>query len=224
MKKILKKASNNKVMSLKDINRAVEANYTGDDYANYNGVQQVSSAQLKSMQAASQAKAYRFSITNALASEQTIILTPGLNYDSTDPATGVIRTETTTAYESTTTGSAFTSSASAGSLETFLNFIRLNPVRLVGVKIASTVASQITDGVLTVATQSPFKSQDAEEQIYLSTYTDENRNQEKEVTAPIVLNLDNQKQIKMTVAASSTVTVTFFIGQITNIAAEAAKV
>lgn len=224
MKKIIKSAGHNKVMSLKNIAKEVEASYVGDDYANYGGVQEVSQSQLRSLQASTQAKAYRFYVTNALASEQTIILTPGLNYDSTDPSTGVIRTEVTTPYESTTTGSAFTSAASDGSLETFLNFIRLNPVRLVGIKVASTVASQITAGVITVSTQSPFNAQDSVKSIYLSTYTDENRNQEKEVTAPIVLNLDNQKLIKMTIAASSTATITFFVGQITNIAAEAAKV
>ncbi len=207
----------------KEINNDV--NFYGDEYdANYAGVQEVSSSQLGAIRTAANAQAYRFTITNAQSSEQTIVLLPGLEYNSTSPDNGVIRTEDTTPYTSYDgTASTFTSVSKNGSLEKILNMVRLNPMKLVGVKVASTSASQISDGSLTIGTDSAFKSQIAGQQIFLANYTDENRNQEKEVTAPVVLNLDNQKVIRLNVAADSTATVTLFIGTISNQAAAAAK-
>jgi hypothetical protein len=208
---------------LVDLETLNDANFYGDEYdANY--MEQVSASQLGALRTAANAQAYRMVITNAQESEQTIVLLPGLVYESDSPANGVIRTETSTAYTSYGgTASTFTSSSSNGTIEKFLHFVRNNPSRLVGIKVASTSASQISDGALTIGTDSAFKSQIAEQQIFLSSYVDENRNQEKEVTAPVVLNLDNQKVMRLNIAADSTCTITFYIGKITNIAAEAAK-
>lgn len=165
------------------------------------------------------ARQFKVTITNLLATDEEIYLTPGpLYHAQATIADGVLRTETNplAAYASVAgTALAFTSQGSPNTIENFLQFIYNNPTRLLGMKITSTLADQMEEALI-IDRISPFKSNLESTPKFLASYQDENTFRDKVVTIPLMEQLDNQTVIRLNIKADSTINITFYCGAIMN--------
>ena len=95
------------------------------------------------------------------------------------------------------------------------NFFRSNPTRVLGIKIASDVSLQIETNI-SIETQSPFHNALKSRQIVLADYQNEHTFRDKVVTVPEQFQLDDKTQVRMTVVANSSMTVTLYMGAVLN--------
>lgn len=133
----------------------------------------------------------------------------GLVYVKGSEASGQAKTG---AFNDTSAAAGLVGSASPTTIEKFQAWVQKNPTRFGGFKVKSTGATQI-DQVITYARETPFSStnEDAED-IFLASYADEDSYNDKIVTVPRPIQLDNRTLFTVPVIASSTLTLTFFGG------------
>ena len=101
-------------------------------------------------------------------------------------------------------------------VEDFLNYLLFIPTRVKAIKVRSDQVAQI-DEVITAATQTPFRQLDTEN-FYPNNEQDENTFQDKTATVPTPdLQLGFQKELEVSVVATSTTAFTFYMGSSYNI-------
>jgi len=119
----------------------------------------------------------------------------------------------------TTTDKVVTCKGKPKSYDEFLAFIKNNPARLLGMKMQVDDDSQLSEDI-TVRKISPFRSLQ-DRTISPSIFKNSSQNNSKLVEIPLQdEQLDNQTVMLYTLGAGRTVTFTFFIGAIRNVAGE----
>lgn len=151
---------------------------------------------------------------------KTLILFPGLTYNRGAYANGEIRTAAVGSEFASAEGTAaqFAAAGSPGTIEQLLAWVNANPVKIIGMKIKSTDATQL-EQTLFVERQSPFRSQNATEPYLLSAYTDEYAQNDKIATIQFRNQVDCQTKMSLLVKQGTTLNVTFFFGPVDNRAA-----
>jgi hypothetical protein len=159
------------------------------------------------------------------ASNKTIRLMPGIIWNPETPDNGVIRTASVGGEFPSVDGTAsqFAASGEPRSIETLLHFMRSVPTKIVGMRVKSTDATQL-DQRLYITKESPFNQTDKTKSLNLANYTNEYANNDKIATIPFTDQLDNQTKLDLVVVPGSTLTITFYFGDMLNLAAEHAQV
>lgn len=190
-------------------NYAGEENYSGEDLSE---LHDDFTGTMQNVADGTMNRQFTFTIVNANAAVRTAILVPGLGYNINTPAQGVVKTGAHGSIESASTD--LTTAGSPKTIEAFLDFIRRNPAMCRGVKISSTVATQIAQ-TMVVKKESPFQDL-ASEIINLDSYQDEYGFKDKMVTVARNIQFDDQTRIELPIAGSSTCTITWFFKEILN--------
>lgn len=159
---------------------------------------------------------FQFTITNNIASDQALYLTPGLVYaPGQTPVLGTLRTGTFNSIANT--ANAFTAaSTSSRSIELFHAFITFNPTRIVRMRVQATTSLQANKQA-EIITQNPFKDEGSTpirpgKIVGGDTYND------KRFEYNFAVQVDNQRQIKYTLAASEVLTIDLEVGAVYNTA------
>jgi hypothetical protein len=104
------------------------------------------------------------------------------------------------------------------SIDQFLKFISLNPCRITGMRIKTDDTDQFDEDLL-FRNETPFRDLGFKTETP-NTYLSEHQQNEKIVSIPLDTQFDNQTTLITTIQANRTVTYTFFIGAISNEAAD----
>jgi hypothetical protein len=147
-------------------------------------------------------RVFKITLVNANAATRTAYLFGGYA-----APTGLIATG---AFNDKNGDAGLTGSSSPGTIAHFLEYIDRNPTLILGMKVKSTLASQL-DESLTLQDLSPFITLPSRE-IYLSAYVDEKNYNDKIATVTESFYASNQTQVQIPVVGSSTVTITLYCG------------
>ncbi|MCX6265867.1 MAG: hypothetical protein NTW16_00715 [Bacteroidetes bacterium] len=178
----------------------------GDDFVDFGGYNKTFA------NAAESGRLFIVTLTNANAASRTALLCPGYLYYPGSTMNGAILDG---AFNDTTGAAGLTGSGSPKSVTEFFAFVSNAPVAISGIKIESTLASQVAQQLI-IEHMSPFKQ--LEQQIInLGSYQNENTFRDKIVTIPTPnLVLSNNTKIYLPIVGSSTCTITFLAGAILN--------
>lgn len=188
------------------------AGFTGGDYeADFTGKE---APQFKN------ARSFTLTIANAVATTESLVIMPGIKYNMETPENGLIREAAVAAEFASEDGTASTFSCAGAprDVDTFLQWVRSVPIKLIGAKVKSTVATQL-DQRMYVTKQSPFVKTDKTESINLAEYVNEYAQNDKIATVRFNEQLDNQTRLTLDVVGNSTLTLTLFFGEKQNLAA-----
>lgn len=187
-------------------------NYEGPDsyegLENYAGINNIFAGEIDKR------TIYVVSIVNVAVATRTFNLIPGPR----DGAAGAFPAGTmaTGAFNDTGGNAGLSGAGQPQSIEQFLYFIQNNPLKIYGFKIDSDVTAQLAQAV-TIRGYSPFKSDPIHtDVVFPSTFTDENVYKDKTVTVKRAIDGNSQTRVSIPVVASSTLTLTLFIGPIYN--------
>lgn len=161
-------------------------------------------------QGRSKKRIFQFTVTNAQLVDQSFYLNEGLDTG----IAGVILADNAALVPISGVG-VIGVAGKLKNLKYLRNFIRQNPTRILGFKIASTDALQIETNV-SIETESPFHQALKSRQIVLADYQNEHTYRDKVVTVPEQFQLDEKTKVKMTVVANSSMTVTLYVGAVLN--------
>jgi hypothetical protein len=150
---------------------------------------------------------YVMTLVNAAAATRTCYITPGYYPDTGTVIDG--------SFNDINGNAGLTGSGSPKGVKYFHAFLEEVPTICNGLKIQSTDATQVTQQ-LTIENLSPFRN--LEDKILdLGSFTDEHSFNDKIVSVPTPgLVMGAQTRIKLPVVASSTCTVTFWVGAMLN--------
>lgn len=95
-------------------------------------------------------------------------------------------------------------------------WIRLNPVRCLGIKLETTNILQMGK-FFTIAPKSPFRKLESEN-IFIADYKDERQYNDKVATISRPFQMDSQTDIQLEIAGASITTITFYFGAALNTA------
>lgn len=178
----------------------------GDDFVDFGGFNK------SFANAAESGRIFIMNLTNANAASRTALLCPGYLYYPGSTMNGAVLDG---AFNDTAGLAGLTGSGSPKTVTEFFAFVSNSPVAISGIKIESTVASQVS-AQLIIEHMSPFKQ--LEQQIInLGSYQNENTFRDKIVTIPTPnLVLSSNTKIYLPVVGTSTCTITFLAGAILN--------
>ena len=204
-------------------------NYMGPDYLNmvggdepangligYKGIQNPfeKNSRLSKIVAASNGREFDITVVNAELDTQEFYLTPSMLVTESDnghPLSGKAISGKELAFSSSSGPSA------AGALKAFYRFIADNPSLILGIRIASSTATQMNKTIIVTTNINPFFAQYAAKKLNIQSYVDENNQQRDIATIDQLLPADQQSQIKVPVV-KGTHTFTLFIGPGANMA------
>jgi hypothetical protein len=151
----------------------------------------------------------------AESTDKPIILVP-----SFDPQGGVVVTDGSQNVSSVPGNASFnqlvTVTGIPEKLKALQEWIKLNPVRCLGLKIETTNILQMGK-FLTIAPRSPFRKLESEN-IYIQDYKTENQYNDKVATIMRPFQMDGQTDIILNVSKNAITTVTFYFGAALNTA------
>ncbi|MEM7036280.1 MAG: hypothetical protein AAF570_04810 [Bacteroidota bacterium] len=193
-----------------DEGQMYEVAYTGfdDDLVDFggNGVESLSFAdEIKS------GKHFSVEITNAHATDTLNMYLFG--GDLYDPGTNGVMTEG--AFNDIDAKAGLTATGDPFSVDRLLKWCNKNPSRIAGIKIQSTVASQL-EKTIVIEKWSPFR-QLPTHYIRISNYKDENDFQDKIATIRDPFQVDDQTLVKIPIPIGTT-TITLYFGGSINLA------
>ncbi len=151
-------------------------------------------------------KVIQFSVTNTGGTDEEFYLCPSSQV-ATD-ANGHPQSDASIG------GNALTYSLKPTTLALFYAFILENPMVMLGFRMNTTDASNISAGVIETTRFHPFIKNGTSKELYLNSYQAETNEQDKIVTVHEPLVFDGQNQIKGSVKAGTTNTYTFFVGPV----------
>lgn len=158
---------------------------------------------------------YRMTIVNANLTDEEFYLNAGLNIDKIDViGSSVDGLPVADGTFTSIAGNNLTMTGNPYNFKYFHNLVQRNPIRVVGMKVASTVATQMQTSIL-LERHSPFKQLQSRT-LFLSSYQNETVYQDKQVTIPERWQIDDQLSVKMTIKASSTLDIQLFCGAVLN--------
>lgn len=154
-------------------------------------------------------KIFSFTITNAGAADQVVILNP--SYYPTSPGR-VIRTG---AIPYTSGATDLTAVGSPTSIEEFLAFVKANPTCIVKMQIKSNNAAQLSRALIMLK-KTPFKAADSD-RINIGSFTNEYANNDKLASITRETQFDDQVEVqleipKLTGGVPTETTITFYCG------------
>ena len=178
----------------------------GDDFVDFGGYNKTFA------NAAESGRIFIMTLTNANAASRTALLCPGYLYYPGTTMNGAVLDG---AFNDTTGAAGLTGAGSPKSVTEFFAFVSNSPVAISGIKIESTLATQVSQQ-LVIEHMSPFKT--LEQQIInLGSYQNENTFRDKIVTIPTPnLIMSNNTKIYLPIVGSSSCTITFLAGAILN--------
>lgn len=183
--------------------------YTGenDDFVDFGGFNK------SFANAADSGRIFVMTLTNANAANRTALICPGyLWVPAGGSATGAAAEG---AFNDTTGAIGLSGAGSPKTITEFFAFIANSPVAVAGIKIESTVATQVSQQLI-IEHMSPFKTME-QQIINLGSYQNENTFRDKIVTIPTPnLVLSSNTKIYLPIVGTSTCTVTFLAGAIAN--------
>lgn len=154
-------------------------------------------------------KVFVMTITNGNVATRTAYISPGLIYDPTGTvANGIVQTGAFNDKD----GSAglVGSSGGYGTIEALFAYIQKNPTVCQGIKLSSTVATQL-DLSITFTPQNPFQSLESLS-LSLAQWKNERNDNDKFLTVPYKFFLDGETRIELPIAGSSTCNIIFYCG------------
>lgn len=157
-------------------------------------------------------RAYIFTITNALATSEEYLINSGYQ--------GILGAGTGQVYEGTfpaVSGNALSCQGKPSIYNDFWAFSLFNPTRVIGFKLSSNNTDN-HEMVLEVQPLSPYKKLGAR-LIYVSAHRNEHTFKDNVTTVKEAFDMNNQIQIKGSIAANSSITFTFVMGATLNTAA-----
>jgi hypothetical protein len=179
----------------------------GDDLVDFDGVG------LSFAQQVSNGRRFTVNVVNALASDEEFIMFPSYVPSS-------VNLMTDGAFLSIA-GNALNANGKPKTIKNLQNFLFYNPGICLGLKITSTQAVQL-EKEMTITPKHPYG--DLENRtIFFADWQNENTFRDKVVTINEQFHVDNQHEIKTTIVANSTLTMTFYFGAILNTAKSLAK-
>lgn len=202
----LERYANNKLSSFDGFEGSTNYTGYGDDMLDFGG--NFSFASVTDAQ-----RTYVMTLVNAHTAALKTYLLPGISYYSGHSIDGVAKDGTY--YDTAHTGTHFTGSGSPSTIAEFYSFLMNNPIQLLGMRIEGSLTAQVQQQI-EVTEFSPFR-QLGSRVWNLNTNQTENTYRDKIVTfATAGIVMGGQTQMKLTVPAACTTTVTFYCGAILN--------
>lgn len=149
------------------------------------------------------------------ATAGSVYIIPGLKYNNNRAANGFLLNTS----GKDTNGNAVTGvSGSPSDVTDFYDFIQFNPTNLIGIKVSSSSASQLSQ-IIVYEEQSPWKynASLSTRNINLGSIADQDTYQDKlgKVATPGLI-LSGQTRITLPIPSSATTTITFYCGAVLN--------
>ena len=182
--------------------------YTGahDDFMDFGGFNK------SFANAGDSGRIFVMTIVNAGAGSLNAYLCPGYTYYPGTTANGVVLDG---AFNDTAGAAGLTGSGTPKAVKEFFSFLMYSPVAIGGIKIESSVATQVSQQLI-IEHLSPFKTLE-QHIINLGSYQNENTFRDKIVTVPTPdLVMSSNTRIILPIVAGSTCTITFLAGAILN--------
>ena len=178
----------------------------GDDFVDFGGFNK------SFANAGDSGRIFVMTIVNAAGGNLSAYLCPGYTYYPGTTANGVALDG---AFNDTSGAAGLTGSGTPKAIKEFFSFLMYSPVAIGGIKIESSVATQVSQQLI-IEHLSPFKV--LEQQIInLGSYQNENTFRDKIVTVPTPnLVMSSNTRITLPIVAGSTCTITFLAGAILN--------
>ncbi|MEL6558344.1 MAG: hypothetical protein AAFQ94_09180 [Bacteroidota bacterium] len=175
----------------------------GDDMLDFDGEVENFSSETTNQ------KQFIIEITNSEPTSKTALLWGGYLSNNNSLAPGQIRTG---AFNDKAGNAGLTATSNVEkTIEEFLAYLYLNPTRVVQMRVASSVASQIGNQ-FTIRELDPFKSGKTD-YIRPQNYTNQNTFQDKTVLFPVDnFQFDDQNTLEYQFSGSSTTVITFYCG------------
>jgi hypothetical protein len=200
------------------------SNYSGDDdYEGYSGYTGANDDFLDfggepgNLMAAVEGHNYTVTIVNAKNAARTIYFMPSCKYRTKDNAltVGTLTDGTFAAIDDVAETNITATSDTYGSVDFLRRFIENNPTNVKAFQIQSSTAAGIQQCRFSIEEVSPFRQLPA--RILKPTmYQDQNMFNDKVINIPAGFDLNDQCVVKLTIAASTTLTITVVCGAILN--------
>jgi len=199
------------------------SNYDDDDYDDYDEFENDDdfldfAGEHRNLLSAVEGHNYTFVLANAKTSALTFYLNPSQKNKSKDGELirGTLTDGTFAAIDDAGSDTSLTcTSDQYGSIDFLRRFIENNPTYVKAFQISSTTATGIQQCKITVEEVSPFR-QLAARTLKPTMYQDQNMFNDKTLNIPAGFDLNDQCCVKMTIAASTTLTVTMVCGAVLN--------
>lgn len=199
------------------------SNYDDDDYDDYDEYENDDdfldfAGEHRNLLSAVEGHNYTFVIVNAKAGALDFYLNPSQKYKTKDGALskGSLTDGTFAAINDAGSDTSLTcTSDQYGSVDFLRRFIENNPTYVKAFQIQSSTAAGIQQCKITVEEVSPFRQLPART-LKPTMYQDQNMFNDKVINIPAGFDLNDQCSVKMTIAASTTLTVTIVCGAVLN--------
>lgn len=173
----------------------------GDDFVDFGG-----NLAASFMNEAKSGRVFTIVITNANVTDEKVILFP-----SYAPSSANKMKEG--AFLSVG-GNAMNAAGNPQSVDNLLAFHFNHPGRILGLKISSTDPTQLERNIKVIA-RSPYRDLESRT-IFIANYVDPMQNRDKMAIVTEPLPLDDQSEVQIDVVKSSTLTLTLYVGAISN--------
>lgn len=189
------------------------AGYTGinDDFLDFGG-------ENATLLSAVEGHNYTFTITNAKSSAVTFYLNPSSKNRNQDGtlAKGTLREGNFAAIDDINADASLTATGDTyGTIDFLRRFIEKNPTYVKAFQIQSTSANGVAQMLISIQEVSPFKNLMAR-QLKPTMYQDQHMFNDKVINIPAGFDLNDQIEVKMKIAAATTLTITIVCGAILN--------
>ena len=157
-------------------------------------------------------KQFTFTVTNANAAARTALIWPGYYISNATLGPGKL---VTGAFNDVNAAAGLTGASNVEkTIEELHLFLLYNPSRVIGMTIKSDVANQLQNDII-LKPLDPFKDT---ESVYVrpKTFINQNTFQDKTVTFPCDIQLDEQMKMTYAFIGTSVTTITFFFGATLN--------